>query len=259
MSTWANIIDESFQDLGVIRPGESVSATVQADAFTRLQDFIASLSAEGATVFTETLQTFTATLGTANYTLGVGGSWSTALRAQKVVAWKASSGVYVSGGKALSFDEFDAAAQAAGISFAQAAAQVAADEAALAAKVQAAMAQFFQAPAFTFPSIALSSANVPFVLGADSAYPLANVRIFPAVGASVEVTYWTPITAPAAVGDTVSLPPGWNRMVRTNFAMDLLPRYGRQGFDATSLAANAQSSKAVIIAQNAMDSATVTK
>lgn len=236
-TTWNDLINEALADLGVIRPGEVVSTTVQSDCFLRLQQMIASLSTEGAVVFTETLQSFSLVAGTQSYTLGTGGTLVTSARAQKVVAWKAVGGAFTSGGTALSFDQFDQAAQAASISFTTAANQV-----------LSSLAAFFIAP-----TLALSQASVPVILGADTAYPTINVRVFPApaVNGILELAYWVPLTQPVTVTDPVgNLPPGYESLLHFNLAMQLLPRYGRQGYDSAALAANAQASKNAIIVQN---------
>ena len=248
----SDIINQAFLNLEAIAVGESITSAEQTDAFLRLNQLIASLSTEGATVYTETLKTFSSSAGVDHYTLGAGGTWDSTVRAQKVVAWKATSGLFVSGGAPVDFAAFDTAAHAAAQGFIQAAQQAYALEAETAAKIITAMAPFFQTPTFTWPTIALSNAAVPMVLGADTAWPLANVRIFPAPAsaASVELTYWVPLTAFTAVSDAVSLPPGFEQMLHSNLAVVLYPQYPRAGGIPPELAALAQNSKAAIIQQN---------
>ena len=215
MATWADIINEAFIDLAVIQPGEVIPAagTMQTDAFLRLQQMIASLSTEGATVQNEVLQSFNLLPFTPNYLLGVGGTWGTSARPQRVVAWSAFSGNFRSGGMPLSFTEFyDQAKDTNG-----------------------------------------STATIPTVLAADTAYPLLNVQVFPTPGqapGTVQVKYWVPIGAPVSVDDVVNLPPGFEDMLHFNLAVRLYSQYARAGGIPPELAANAQNTKAVIIAQN---------
>ena len=72
-------------------------------------------------------------------------------------------------------------------------------------------------------------APIPTLLGVDTAFPNANVRVWPppsAAPGSVELAYTTPLVAFAAVGSTVTLPPGgWLQMLRWNLARELYSRY----------------------------------
>jgi hypothetical protein len=138
-----------------------------------------------------------------------------------------------------------------------------------AAKIRGIAAPFFLAPSFTFPSptftapsytamtlpsLALASAAVPMILAADTAYPLINIGVFPAPSAigSLELSYWTPLTEFASLAGTLTLPEGWEDFLHFDLAMALIPRYGRQGFDPTTLAANAQNAKAKLVDLNRM-------
>src|ERR1017187_7552781 len=99
----SDLIQQAFEDLAVVQPGEIVSATLQANGFLELNQLLQSLGTEGASVFTETTQTFAFGAAQANYTLGTGGNWQPngGLRAQKVIGWKAVNGIFTSGGSPL--------------------------------------------------------------------------------------------------------------------------------------------------------------
>jgi hypothetical protein len=218
MSLVSDILTEAFLDLAVIAPGETISTAMQTDAFLRLNQLLGSLSTEGATVFNQVEQTFNLVAGSVNYTLGSGGTFSTTggLRAQKVTAWRANaSGVLSSGGPALSMAEFGAIARQ--------------ERGRLTA--------------------------IPEAVGADTNYPLINIAVYPPPSSSpgtLTLHYWTPIPAFATVGDTVSLPPGYEDMLHFNLAVRLAPQYARATGITQELAANAQNSKASIIQQNTM-------
>jgi hypothetical protein len=86
-------------------------------------------------------------------------------------------------------------------------------------------------------------------VGADMAYPLINVGVFPTPSATpgqIELSFWTAVTQFADLTTPYVLPDGWEDFLHFDLAMALLPRYGRQGFDPTVLAGNAQTSKAKI-------------
>src|SRR5215472_8426075 len=147
MSLVSDIINEAFLDLGVITVNETISSAMQADAFMRLNQLLDSLNAEGLLVPNQVTQTFPTGVnglqaGVTAYTLGSGGVLATtgSLRAMKVTAWRAFyGGVLHGGGRVLSLAEFGEQAK-------QELGQVTA---------------------------------IPLIVGADTSYPLINVRVFP--------------------------------------------------------------------------------
>ena len=227
----SEIIQQAFEDLAVVQVGEAISTALQTSGFIRLNQMLASLSAEGATVFTQVLQTFALSSATTNYTVGPTGSLVTAKRAQKITSWKATSGAFVSGGPVLDITSFDATAQALYLKFSEAV-----------------------LPFYVLPSVIFTGSQCPLALGADSAYPLINLRVYPATSALLELGYWTPVDQFTGVGQTVDLPSGWVDMLHWNLAVELFPQYERVGGLSPALAAKAQDSKAVLIMQNASNS-----
>lgn len=221
MSTPRSIINQSFQDLKVLAPGGSVSPTVEADAFVYLNQLMSSLSIESPMAFNQVRQTFSLVYATVAYTLGSGGSFATTggKRAVKVTSWRANyGGVLGSGGAPLSMEEFGAQAK----------------------------------------QMIGESAPIPALVGVDTAYPLINVRIHPPpsfVLGTIELGYWTPITQFATVTDVLAFEDGFEEMLHFNLAIILYPQYGRQGGIDPVLAANAQNSKAKIVAMNSTGSA----
>jgi hypothetical protein len=246
----SDLITQSFIDMAVIQPGETLATTLLNAAFPYLNQLLATLSAEQLTVYTETSQTFAAT-GVSNYTVGASGGWNTTSRAQKIVGWKATSGLFTSGGVPLGLGVFDAAAQQLEIAFTSASQAVFAKGAALQAEVAGIMAPFFQLPVITYGLPSLAGSTVPMILGADTAWPLLNVKIFPAVTCSVELVYWTPIAAFASTGDTVNFPPGYEAMLHWALAVQLYPQYARvSGQTLEVIAGNAQQAKLSLVQQN---------
>lgn len=216
MSTPTPIINQAFQDLKVLAPGGSVSPGVLADAFVYLNQLMSSLSIEGPMAFNQVKQTFNLSQGTVAYTLGSGGSFGTTggKRAVKVTSWRGLyGGVLSSGGAPLSIEDFSAQAK----------------------------------------QLLGESTPIPSLVGADTAYPLINVRVHPPPGANpgnIELGYWTPITQFATVTDVLAFEDGFEEMLHFNLAVILYPQYGRQGGIDPVLAANAQNSKARIVAMN---------
>lgn len=237
--TVQRLITLAFFDLGSIQSGETPNSDELADALDELNQMLGSWSNERLTVYNQVVGTFFGG-GGSSFQLGNAGTWNTgAARAQKITAWRATSGVYNSGGAPLSLAAFDAAAQEASVRFG-----------ALQAQVKGMLAPFYQDV-----TLAVTGAAVPLVLGADTAWPLINVRVFPATTATIEVSYWTALTSFAALGDAIALPPGFEEALRTNLAVRLSPQYGRTGGIDPVLAAAAANSKAVIASLNTVDDA----
>jgi hypothetical protein len=248
----SDLIQKAYEVISVVQPGELISSALQTNGMVHGNALLDSLSAEKYTVSTQTLQTFTLT-GVAAYTLGSGGSFATTggLRAQRVISWRATNGVFTSGGVPAPFGQFEAQAQTAYLNSANAIQQIVALEQDFVAKAIGLIAPFFITPNFTFPTILLAQAAVPMVLAADEAFPLINIRVFPTIAAgSLELAYWTPITQFVNVGDTLALPPGWFQMMVWNLAILLYPEFARLGGLPPEIAANAQNSKAALVQQN---------
>ena len=209
----SDIINEALADLGVIRPGETISNTVQTDCFVRLNQMWAGWGAEPDVTNAQYHQALTVTAGTSAYTFGTGGTLVATAAPIKIYGAHSVSGSFRQPVKVVSFADFDAqVADGAG-----------------------------------------TTAVLASVVAVDNAYPSMNIRVFPTPAATpgtLNLDYVGAMTAFAAVGTSLSLHPAFEEALHFNLAMVLLPRYGRQGFDPTVLAANAQNSKARIVELN---------
>jgi hypothetical protein len=210
----SDIIQQSFNDLGVTKSGELISPTMQLFAFALLNQYWSSLSAEPTMAYLYTHQSFNLTGGTTIYTLGVGGSLNTAARPVRVTGWTSASGNFRNGGRIISFEELHALAKNA-----------------------------------TAKRSVLAEA-----VAADMAFPLLNLEVFPPPDAgpgSLILDYWTPLVPFATVADALNLPPGFEAFLHFNLAIQLAPQYARQGGVPAALAADAANSKKVIMDNNA--------
>ena len=218
--TGNDVIDQSFVDLGVIQPGDSITTTLRTPAQVQLNALLSSLSTEQLTAFQQVMQVFNLVAGQTAYTLGSGGSFATTggLRAMRVTAWRAAyANLLSSGGRVLSMDEFGAAAQQA--------------------------------------QPAGETAPIPKIVGADTSYPLINVRVLPPPGSfpgTLELAYYTPLTQITDFTVALTLPDGWLQMLHWNLAEQLYSQYARPGQTIDVIAAEAQKSKAALVAQNSM-------
>jgi hypothetical protein len=91
-----------------------------------------------------------------------------------------------------------------------------------------------------------TQATYPDSLYDDGGYPQRTITLFPVPSAAKQLVLFTlrPLTQIATIDTTISLPPGYERALRFNLALDLAPEYGRMVPDAVAI--NAVDSKATI-------------
>lgn len=81
-----------------------------------------------------------------------------------------------------------------------------------------------------YESITFKSITSPFpdYLTYDNGYPYGKIRMYPQLSPSAELHLLTekPLTSFATLTTTVDLPPGWNKALRFNLAIDMAPEYG---------------------------------
>lgn len=187
----SDIITEAFLDLAAIDPGVAITTAEQTDAFLRLNQLIASWSTEQFTVFGATHTALTVTAGTGTYTVGTGGTLVTAARPVRITGAQSVSGSFRQSVEVISWDEF--------------------------------------ASRISDPIGATSV--IPKVMAADQGFPSINIKLFPTPAASpgtLWLDYWVAITAFATVGDTVTLPPGYERALHLGLAVELYPQYSKK-------------------------------
>jgi hypothetical protein len=214
-TTVAQIINQAFQDLKVIQAGDSITGlSMETGAFQQLNFLMDAFSSEELTVPNEVRQTFPLIAGQPEYTLGVGGIWNVNPRAVKVRSWMATFGTFRNGGLPLPLPVFATQAK----------------------------------------DPVGSTASIPLILGADNAFPLINIHVFPTPGAgpgSMELLFWQAIAQFAATSDTITLPPGWFELLHWNLAEVLYPAYARVAqTTAEIVAAESQKAKQRIAAEN---------
>lgn len=70
------------------------------------------------------------------------------------------------------------------------------------------------------------STGYPEYLNYDNGYATGIIRLYPQGAGGLHLLSEKPLTAFASLSTTVDLPPGWNRALRYNLAIDLAPEYG---------------------------------
>ncbi len=197
------IILQSYCEVNVIQDtSESISSTLQSDAFLKLNQWWSSQSARRTQDYLVVHGgPYTVVAGTSAYTVGTAGTFTTAARPIAITSWKATSGAFSSGGEPSSFDE-------------------------LRKKQQNSIG---------------ATAVLPSDLAADQGFPNINIELFPTPGTSpgsLYLDFWTPLVQFAAVSDTLTLPDGFERWMVLGLAMELETRYPLDAGPRQQLALN---------------------
>lgn len=213
--TWSDLITSAFIDLAYIRPGATITTTMRDAAFVILQQFFDSLSAEEAMNYVVYHQGFTLTAGTSTYVVAAsGGTLTSTARPIRITGWQSVDGNYRNGGLIEGWDKFHAEVKD-GLS---------------------------------------ATSKLAQRVAADQAYPGINIVVYPTPATApgtLYLDYYAPLTQPATVSDTVTLPDGWQEMLHFNLAVLLSPQYGRGGDQLTLVASNAANAKQKIAQKNA--------
>lgn len=221
----SGLIDQSFNDLGVTQPGESVSPTIQAAAFLVLQQMWMSWSNDLGLATAQALAIGTLVSGINQYILGLGGTGGfNVLNPIRVLGWKAedSSGKLSNGGPILPMAELHALSK----------------------------------------NAIGSTSVIPQAVGCDlgdfriaqNAGSYFQIEVFPRPNASNSLLYLDFIQRLpqfATVADTVFLPEGYDAALHFNLAIALAPQYARVGGVPDALAVNAANSLKFIRDRNA--------
>ncbi len=178
-----------MRDLQVIYSGQGPSSDQSNEAFSTLNEILASWSFEGLLVPTHAVTQFALTSGTNLYTLGVGATWVTAALPIKVKGAISSLTGIQKGMAVMPMGEFEMSIDN-GIGVA---------------------------------------AVLPSKMGIDNSAPMRNVILWPTPNNSsavVQLSYWMPLTAFATLGDSVAFAlPAFELAVRNELTLRLADMY----------------------------------
>lgn len=86
-------------------------------------------------------------------------------------------------------------------------------------------------PADSYAGMPMKSntAQIPYAISCNYAYPLATISLYPTPSAvvSVYVRSWKALQSFSALTTDLALPPGYQRAIEWNLAKELCPEYGR--------------------------------
>jgi len=190
MTTVRDLINDSLKEIGTLAIGEVASAAEAQDCLRALNQLIQTWQTESLVVYAKNQQIFTyPTTGQQSYTIGPTGDFVTT-RPVRIDA-------------ALNRDSNDNDYW------------------------------FYVARDFSDYAQLITkkvSAQLQTVLYYDPTYPNGTIYLWPTPSDStyrLVLWTWTSVTEFATLDDTISLPPGYERALRTNLAVEIVPRYGR--------------------------------
>ena len=207
MATVLDLITGSLRLLGVLASGESPSASEAQDALSALNNLLDTWKNDSLLVYTTSSSPYSLVGGKKSYTFGTGGDWN----AERPVVIDSMFLQYTgtTGGPsplnlpmaALTQDQYNA---------------------------------------IIVPN---TPSPIPTAFYDDGGFPLRTVSFWPVPTTNYQVNVWTwqLIDGFAAITDLINLPPGYERMMRFNLAIELAPEYGKEA--SPTIAAGALDSK----------------
>lgn len=189
MSSARDIVQGALKLLGLFNSADSMTAEEAADGLTVLNDLLSSWNTENHNVYNITRSVFALTPATQQYTLGSGGTLNMTRPAR--VSWASIIPVASSPNTEIPIDMLD-------------------DK-----QWQETLVKSITGP---FP--------VAMYLSPDM--PLMNLYFWPipTAACSVVLYSWGLLSAFSTLSDTVSFPPGYERALKFNLAVDMAPMYG---------------------------------
>ena len=209
--TGDDVINETLTVLGVIYPGQTISAEAKATTLFGLNMMLGEWSATGLAVFSVVRNAaFTLVSGTADYTIGTGGGTINVARPEKIEAWAVND----ASGMSTRGKPVDAASFAA----------ISDDRSLISAEIKA--------------------------LNYDAAYPLGTIHLYPKPnGGTLELWVWQQFVSIADTSAAIDFPVGYLEAIVFNLAISVADKFGRP--ITPSMKAKADETKGAIGGVNA--------
>lgn len=214
MATVLDLVTGSLRLLGVLASGEYPTASESQDALCALNTMIDSWKTERLMVYAILPQVFNLVAQQKVYTLGPGGNWNT----ERPVGIDSMYLQYTdanSGPPPLNL-----------------------------------LVELYNQDQYNAIIVPNTTTTIPNAAYIDDAFPMRNVYLWPIpqVPYAINLFTWSLVDGFAAITSPISLPPGYERALRFNLALELAPEYGLT--PSETVAAGALTSKAVIKRNN---------
>lgn len=192
MDTALELIQSALRLLGVIASGESLSAAEATDGLAALNDLLDSWSTQELLVPTRIREVFPLVANQQTYKMGVGAPDFNTARPIRIE---------------------NALLQYSGVS-----------------PVLELPMDILNKEEYAAILLKSLSSTIPLSLYEDNAFPYDNLSVWPVPQTSYNLVLysWKPLADLASLTTELSLPPGYQRALRFNLAVDLAPEYGKE-------------------------------
>lgn len=188
MTTARDIIKKAAQKGGIITKNDDMSADEMNDGLGNLNNMIASWGNDSLLLFYRTLENFYLEAGKQEYTIGSGGDFDTIRPISVLQAFVSQNDIKLSNMILCSDVVFQ---------------------------------QFLQN---------LVATGIPTYMNYNNNYPLGKLRFYVTPGNAYKFTMLSEkaLSEFDTLDTNVDLPPGWDRMLINNLAIEMLPEYGQE-------------------------------
>lgn len=190
MATGRDIITASLRLIGAIAPGESIEAAEAIDGLASLNRLLDSWSNDSLAAYVSPIEEFNLTPGVGSYTIGVGGAFNT----QRPTKYNQATLKITNSGTPVEY-----------------------------------MMQ--QATLEEWASIGQKSlsSNISNTFYVDVGYPLDTLLLWPVPSQASKIVLYTQklLSTITTLDSPIVFPPGYERALVYNFAMEIAPEYGK--------------------------------
>lgn len=188
MATAQTLIDRALRLISATESGEPPTAQESADALIALNNMLESWQLDRLMVYTYVETAFTMSVGDASYTVGPAGNFALTPRPSKL------ENIFVRD------SDIDYPVQL-----------------------------VTQERWYAIPDKTVSS-DIPSMAYYEPSYANGTLQVWPVPNkaASLRIVTWTPVSSFAALSTTVTLPPGYERAIAYNLALEIAPEYEKQ-------------------------------
>lgn len=186
MATAIQIITRAMRSINVLGSDETPSSEMASDAFDSLNDLLESWANEKLMIYQLVLEGFPLIVGQASYTIGPAGNFNTVRPISIDNAYIRWQGLDYPMG-IVTTEQYD-----------------------------------------NIPLKTIAT-QMPCVMILDAGFPLSTIKMWPTPSdntAQLFIESRKPFTAFTSYTDQVNMPPGYDRALRYNLAMELIPEYG---------------------------------
>lgn len=186
MATAIQLITRALRSINVLGATEAPTADMASDGLSTMNDMLATWANETLMVYQIVLENFSLVAGQSDYTIGIGGNFNT----DRPTSFNSAYIRWNSLDYPLAIVTVD---------------------------------QYDSIPLKTSPN------QIPYAMYVDSGFPLTTIKLFPTPNdatAQIFIESRKPFTAFTSLTTQVNLPPGYDRAIYKNLAMDLAPEYG---------------------------------